>query len=573
MTGNTSRWKSWTLSLLAVLLTCLYPCFFLFAQNAREASAGDMLPFFLIFFITALGILLFFGIFVRNISRAATLSCLAMLVIINFSMITDSIKDRLPWFQDRFFLLFAALVLLALLVLCIKKKPNLTAVCGVIALTFGILTAVSALQAIPKLIQVASYQPEERDSQGSNVEFQGQTPNVYYLIFDEYGGDENLESYFGFDNSSFYVQLEEQGFSISHSSRNTESCWSDTLIPNMLNLDYVADDSMPERIRRNYLKDPTLAQLFRSNGYQINLINHRSYLDISGARELTQGQTEDTISDYLFHNSIYCKLPWVKDKLSLWMFENYRDNYQGPLENALDALKNCYRAAQGQPTLTISYIQCPHAPFLYNADGSVRDLFNGWQWKDASLYPGQLQYLNTVILETIDNIQKNDPDAVILLQSDHGARVPLHMVEQYGGPRFDAEAETPIMQSVLCCAYIPGESINIEGDTCINAARKTIDAVFGTQLGAITPASGYVLDEIYNAKPHPEETTVMPSATPTHTPDASLSPTPSPSYLPLPSDDIPVLPQPPQRKPPADPPAPPPAKNPPPKPANPPEQA
>lgn len=573
MTGNTPRWKSWTLSLLAVLLTCLYPCVFLFGQNASEASAGDMLPFFLIFFITALGCLLFFAIFVRNISHAATLSCLAMLVVINFSMITDSIKDRLPWFQDRFFLLFAALVLLVLLILCIKKKPNLTAACGVIALTFGILTAISLLQAIPKLIQVASYQPEEHDSQESNVEFQGQTPNVYYLIFDEYGGDENLESYFGFDNSAFYAQLEERGFSISHSSRNTESCWSDTLIPNMLNLDYVADDSMPERIRRNYLKDPTLAQLFRSNGYQINLINHRSYLDISGARELTQGQTEDTISDYLFHNSIYCKIPWVKDKLSRWMFENYRDNYQGPLENALDALKNCYQAAQGQPTLTISYIQCPHAPFLYNADGSVRDLFNAWLWKDASLYPGQLQYLNTVILETIDNIQKNDPDAVILLQSDHGARVPLHMVEQYGGPRFDAEAETPIMQSVLCCAYIPGEIIDIEGDTCINAARKTIDAVFGTQLGSITPASGYVIDEIYNAEPHPEETTVMPSATSTHTPDASLSPTPSPSYLPLPSDDIPVLPQPPQGNPPADPPAPPPPGNPPPKPANPPEQA
>lgn len=149
--------------------------------------------------------------------------------------------------------------------------------------------------------------------------------------------------------------------------------------------------------------------------------------------------------------------------------------------------KKLLPAAQGQPTLTISYIQCPHAPFLYNADGSVRDLFNGWQWKDASLYPGQLQYLNTVILETIDNIQKNDPDAVILLQSDHGARVPLHMVEQYGGPRFDAEAETPIMQSVLCCAYIPGESINIEGDTCINAARKTIDADLWHPAGAITP--------------------------------------------------------------------------------------
>lgn len=574
MNKNPHRWKSWSLSLLAILLTCFYPCVFLFSQNAGEAAAADMLPFFLIFLITAFGSLLFFSIFLRNISRAATLACLSMLVIINFSMITDSIKGWLPWFQDKFFLLFAGLVLLGLLILCIRKKPDLTAACGVIALTFGILTAISLLQAIPKLIQVAAYHSEDLSAQAPDVEFQNDKPNVYYLIFDEYGGDENLEAYFGFDNSAFYAQLEDRGFSLSHTSRNTESCWSDTLIPNLLNLDYVADDSMPEKVRRAFLREPLLTRLFGGNGYRVNLINHRAYLSISGARELTQGQTEDTISDYLFDNSIYCKLPWIKDKLSRWMFENYRDNYQGPLENALDALKNCYQAAQGQPTLTISYIQCPHAPFLYNADGSVRDLFNAWLWKDASLYPGQLQYLNTVILEAIDNIQSNDPDAVILLQSDHGARVPLHMVEQYGGPRFDAEAETPIMQSVLCCAYIPGEIIDIEGDTCINAARKTIDAALGTQLGTISPASGYVVDEMYNAEPHPEAPADTPAETPSEAPTVVPEAELEPELPALPSEETPALPVPPQPDTlPDGPDAPPPPADPPPKPVRPPEKA
>ena len=180
-----------------------------------------------------------------------------------------------------------------------------------------------------------------------------------------------------------------------------------------------------------------------------------------------------------------------------------RDSYQGPLENALTSLTESPQAAQDGPTLTVSYIQCPHAPFIYNADGSVRDLDTAWYWKDETLYPGQLQYINTVILDAIDNIQAQDPDAVILLQSDHGARVPLHMVEQFGGPRFDAPKETPIMQSTLCCACVPGQNVDIEGDTCINATRKVLDAVFGTDLGAIEPKTGYVLAEIYNARPEP----------------------------------------------------------------------
>ena len=497
------RRKNLLPAVLAVVLTCLYPCVFLFSQNAGEANAVDMLPFFGLFLVTAAAGLLVLGLVFRNLGRAAFVTCLGMLAVINFSMVTGAIKGKLPWFQDKFFLLLVGLLMIALVVLLLKKKPDMTAGCVIIALTFGALTVISVINAVPKLVAAAHYAEQPEDAPPARTPFAGEKRNVYYLLFDEYGGDENLETYFGFDNSAFYEALEQRGFSVSHSSYNTESCWTDTLVPNLLNLDYVADDSMPEKVRRTYLEDPLLARMFTENGYRVNLINHRAFLRLQGARELTQGQTEDNISEYLFNNSIYCKLPVVKDRIKLWMFEDYRDHYQGPLENALAALLVCPEETEG-PTLTVSYIQCPHAPFIYNADGSVRNLDTAWYWKDESLYPGQLQYLNTVILEAIDHIQEQDPDAVILLLSDHGARVPLHMVEQFGGPRFDAEQETPVMQSTLCCVYVPGQQVDIEGDTCINATRKVLDAAFGTDLGTIAPKTGYVLPEMFNAKPEPD---------------------------------------------------------------------
>lgn len=515
MRNSKNKLKTWLPSLLAVALTCLYPCVFLFSQNAGEANAVDMIPFFLIFLATAGAGLLICGLIFRNVTRAAFLTCIGMLAVINFSMVTNGIKKLLPWFQDRFFLLLVGLVLLGLLILFLRKKPNMAAGCVIVALTFGVLTVMSLINAAPKLLMTASMKKQaesqaENQVQSVDVVLGGEKRNVYYLLFDEYGGDENLETYFGFDNSGFYGELEQRGFSISHTSYNTESCWTDTLVPNLLNLDYVADDTMPEQVRREYLKNPMLFQIFRAAGYQINVINHRAYLQDRAVNELTRGQIEDNISEYLFQNSIYCKIPVVKDRIERWMFDDYRDHYQGPLEDALQALVSSPEAAEDGPTLTVSYIQCPHAPFVYNADGSVRDLENGWYWKDETLYPGQLQYVNSVILEAIDNIQREDPEAVILLQSDHGARVPLHMVEQYGGPRFDAEQETPVMQSVLCCACVPGQSVDIEGDTCINATRKVLNAAFDTSLELIPPREGYVLAEIYNAKPEPSEDTQPP---------------------------------------------------------------
>lgn len=492
--------KAWLPALLAVLLTCFYPCIFLFSQNAGEANGRDMLPFFVLFLLTAILGLLVTGLIFRNMSRAAFLTCLGMLVVINFTLVSDAIKGLLPWFHSKYQLALVVVLLLALMILLLRKKPNMTAGCVILALTFGALSLVSLFTAVPKLISAASYAPPAPTSPQAHVAFAGEKRNVYYLLFDEYGGDENLSAYFGYDNSAFYEELESLGFSISRSSKNTESCWTDTLIPNLLNLSYVASDDMPEKVRRTYLEDPLMLQMFRENGYKTNLINHRAFLRLQGAEELTSGQTEDNISEYLLKNSLFEKIPPIRDRISYYLFKTYRDNYKGPLENAFSALKTCpERAAEG-PTLTVSYIQCPHAPFVYNADGSLRDLSSGWYWKDTSLYPGQLQYVNTLILEAIRNIQSQDPSAVILLLSDHGARVPLHMVEQFGGPRFDAAKETPVMQSCLMCAYVPGEALDIEGDTGINMTRKVLNAAFGLNLEEIPEAEGYILPEIYNAK-------------------------------------------------------------------------
>ena len=496
--------KSWAAGLAAVILTSLYPCVFIFAQNAGEAELGDTRLFVAIFLLTALAMLLVTGVIFRNMSRAAFMTCLGMLVVINFTMVSQAIKGKLPWLRDRYQLLLIGLILLLILILMLKKKPNMTAGCGIIALTFGALCFVSGIIAAPKLISGATQPPPpDAPEEIRSAHFSGEKRNVYYLLFDEYGGTENLETYFGFDNSAFYDALKERGFSVSETSRNTESCWTEDIVPNLLNLDYVVNDNMTARVRREYLENPALVQLFWGNGYQVNLVSHWRYLRFP-AKELTRGQHEDNISSYLLEHSLFQQIPPLRDRINLKIFMNYRDNYVGPVENAVEALEGCADQVDG-PTLTVSYIQSPHAPFVFHKDGSIQtDKSKYWYWKEPQLYTDQLQYINSVILTTIDSIQEKDPDAVILLLSDHGARVPLHMVEQFGGPWFDAEQETPVMQNALVSAYIPGQQLDLEGQTGINATRMVLNTSFNLELSMVPPAEGYVLPDYFNSKDRPE---------------------------------------------------------------------
>ena len=84
MTGEKkpSKGMELLLGLLAVIFTCLYPCVFLFSVNAGEARAVDILPFFLLFLVTALIGLAILSLILRSLSRGAVMTCLGMLVVV-----------------------------------------------------------------------------------------------------------------------------------------------------------------------------------------------------------------------------------------------------------------------------------------------------------------------------------------------------------------------------------------------------------------------------------------------------------------------------------------------------------
>ena len=85
------------------------------------------------------------------------------------------------------------------------------------------------------------------------------------------------------------------------------------------------------------------------------------------------------------------------------------------------------------------------------------------------------------------NDSGHDPDALIIVQSDHGYRQANHFYDMGIWDTYDPTVENPYMQNTLNCVYYQNQSFAIEGETGINSLRLILNQVFGTDYASIKP--------------------------------------------------------------------------------------
>lgn len=476
--------------MLSMILTCLYPCAFLYAHNVEESPFTSMFPFFGVFLLNAILLWAVFLLILRKPATAGFMTNLTMLAVINFSFLLEAMQKAAAALDAVGLLVILGVFLLTVLLLLLWKKPDMKISCVLFALTFGVLTTVSFVTAAASvLLSGRSDQTAETFESYEPKTFQGEKPNVYFLLYDGYAGAENLEHYYNYSNEPFLRELEEKGFTVSQNSHNPESLLTVTLIPNLLNMNYVARESMSTNEKNELLVMPNFFRTFADNGYQINLINHLDYFGTTGCNVLTHKQSRRTISDFLLKNSVYSQSSAIKKMLNRYISADYVATYTGPLFDALDVEKECWKYVGDGPTLTMGYVQSPHAPTILDKNGNLVDDYEsvGWQWDRHELYLGQLEFISSCILETVEGIQANDPDALIIVQSDHGCRQATHYYDMKIWDTYDAKSENLYMQNTLNCVYYRGEYISIEGETGINSLRIILNQVFGTDYEMIEP--------------------------------------------------------------------------------------
>ena len=489
--------------ILSMIAVCAFPCAFMYARNAGEASPSEMIPFLLVFFGSAAIMFLLTLPFFRNVSRAAFWTDLGMLVIINFSLVADFVKDHVSFLRERYFLLLILALLAALFLLLLRKKPDLRTGCLLLLLGFGAMILINGALAVPAEIRKAQFRDQLSENKAppefdlSGVKFRSQDrPNVYWFMFDEYGGYENLRHYYDYDNAEFLETLEDRGFDVSWTSRNTEGIFTNTIMTNLLNLNYLVVEDDESEKKKMHRDNGQIYQMFAANGYNINLVNHTDYLADRGCRVLTSNQSGRSISEFLLRNSIYYKIERARFLISYFFIAEYGAGYRIGLDNAMEAGLACWQAATEDdgPTLTLGYYQFPHSPTMVGPNGEALPFSAGWNWTDHSLYLGQVEYCNKFILNLVTEIQTHDPDALIMLCSDHGNRYALHMLQCKVIEKYDPYEENQYMQNILNCVYYKGETFDIEGQTGINTMRRVFNQVFDAGLPDVEPYYSYIYE-------------------------------------------------------------------------------
>ena len=471
-------------SFVSLVLVCLYPCLFQYAGNIPEARFQDALVFFGIFLgIGALLYLTVLGI-TRRAGAAGLLSSLGMLVFTNIGLVTKSVQAHAPWFRARYPLAAVLIAGIALLVLLRKKQWRCGVPCLLIALALGGMSLTSLGMAAPKLWHARQEYQQRRQQPGETVSAQTaeNLPNVYYYLYDEFAGPECLSYFYDFDHSGFYEKLEQRGFSCSNNSYNVESTETVQLIPDLYGLDY----GVPPYFESGDGVVPQLYQVFQDMGYRIHLVNHMDFLDTDGTRVLTHGQHADSIGVYLYQNSLLPSVPVLSGLVEQLPQLQTETAYEDMLQESLGLMESAWRYAEDGPTLTLGYVQCPHTYFLYDADGNPVPAEHGNDWADPQYYLGYLQYASSRILSAVDEIQSHDPDAIIILQSDHGARTLYH-ASLHGLAAESRRDDVHHQQNVLNCVYLPGGSVDIQGKSGVNTLRTVLNQAFGMELPMVDP--------------------------------------------------------------------------------------
>lgn len=247
------------------------------------------------------------------------------------------------------------------------------------------------------------------------------TPDVFFLIMDSYPRNDTLKQFFDHDDSEFLDALRARGFIVNEDfNANYPSTFLS--LSSVLEMDYVAT---PEEIFEN--RDPYIAAIvgsgrvqehFRSAGY---LIAHGSYKVTAGGCQGNEDYCVDKGLGATFGEIEYgiLSLTPIAALLS-------RAQFLGLPPQTLDQYINAVSSVPLQDDVFyFIHSNPPHPPFFLTEDcidgavSSIEATESDPTMKTA--FAHSVDCSGQGAIKLIDHVLSENPDALIILQSDHGS--------------------------------------------------------------------------------------------------------------------------------------------------------
>lgn len=296
------------------------------------------------------------------------------------------------------------------------------------------------------------------------------SPNVYWLHADGMLGVNAIEKYFHETQNDFLEALTERDFAIDSGACFEAAHMTRVAIPTLLcpnaydtwisNYTQTHDQAMQpaygntfQSRLNDFRRNGELQNAFAQKGYETDVISSLGFFypapggylcvgwngdgDASLTRYMPAVINAQEVADTIYTlgaPSVY--LNWAfrflsdtyQKYLTRDIFENNSFSFQTDISRAglsetllatkkheLSAIYEFLHGGFGVPRLMIVMDGTCHCPYIYNADGTRHE-----NSMDPTDYYVQHEWGQTVVLSMVDMILDADPDAVIVIQADHG---------------------------------------------------------------------------------------------------------------------------------------------------------
>ena len=415
------------LGIFLCCMTALLPSFILYFPNMEEISFLDMLPYFGI--MTGIGMLVWTGMYLltRRKGLSATASAICLLVLLNVGRIVPPLHSVFPLIGLK----VIAPVTLIILAAAIWGMSRLSEhfLRDVVKVAVLAMTAFILSTAVPGIISMsrsAKRTPPVYTEIDATFAKNADKPNIYWIIPDEYAGYEQLQKYFHYDNSMFYNQLKEMGFTVSENSYNWSS---DTfmILRDILCLRYMQEETTQ---REEIVADPKapLWRFFRNLGYEIYEVESapkfglKQRIDGLEAEKVPMTADGETVGNLLLRYSLLYRYEKEITDTDRLLTKQSKEIVRERILKVLEWTDNVETLDNGKPACTVIYTRSPHLPIYFDKEGGRVSADHRYEKKDRQYYLDQLIFISSKIRKMCSDIIAEDPDAIIILQSDHGWR-------------------------------------------------------------------------------------------------------------------------------------------------------
>jgi hypothetical protein len=227
------------------------------------------------------------------------------------------------------------------------------------------------------------------------------------------------------------INLDDYNYMLKIKAKNIASYYSPNNLGRLRN-ELITAFNLRENYRTNIIAIDTYSFPPSTNNYYIrgNKINKNNPEAMNEIEKLRFGVTllnRTTLLGKLnfifaplleiYENSKYSYIPEIlntsDDVYKSFFGESYQGNGKWYLSALIDIMN--YKG----PKLVIIHDDKPHYPFIYDERGSLL-MRKQKEMTDPYNYPSQHYFANSIVISYIDYIINIDPDAIIILQSDHG---------------------------------------------------------------------------------------------------------------------------------------------------------